>query len=186
LHRIACIYSGILKLSLLTKRISAYRGVNEEERLLPDSFLNADAGQFAGGVEPSFMSTTTSAKVAAHYCGKGHGSIFVINFSMTSRGASLKVLSQFPHEEELLFPPLTAMQCKGYSTRGNKRLVHVDVSVSTMRPDTSGIPDPDSVPAGPRRVQVRLVHPRASTRVVMALAASLVAAALAFSLARRR
>ena len=64
-----------------------------------------------GFADKAFMSTTKSAKVALDYSGKGPGSILVIDFNMASRGAAIQFLSQFPHEEELLFPPLTAMGC---------------------------------------------------------------------------
>ena len=47
---IACCYSGVLKLSMLSKPSRVYRGVKEVERRLPDAFLDVKAG-FAGGVE---------------------------------------------------------------------------------------------------------------------------------------
>ena len=51
-------------------------------------------------------------------------------------------------KQELLFPPKTAIECKHYSWHGNKRLVHVSFSVSTMRPETDHIEHPDTVPNG--------------------------------------
>ena len=51
-----------------------------------------------------------------------------------------------PHEKELLFPPLTALECRGYSQHGTKRLVAVQATVSTARPDTSFIVDPTTIP----------------------------------------
>ena len=113
---------------------------------LPDKFLNAPPGKFAGGTELAFMSTTLDPAVALFYSGKGPGSIFIIDFGMASRGASLQFLSQFPHEAELLFPPKTMLECKQHATRGNKRFVVVAPTVSTARPDTSGISTPDDAP----------------------------------------
>ena len=58
-------------------------------------------------------------------------------------------LFRFPHEAELLFPPKTMLECKRHATRGDKRFVVVGPTVSTARPDTSGINTPDDVPKQP-------------------------------------
>jgi hypothetical protein len=135
---ISLVCSAVLKLSMLSKPACAYRGVKEDDLQIPASFLDGD---FAGGVELGFSSTTTKPDVALKYSGKAKGSIFELEFTMTSRGASIQFLSQcaadakqyrthaastptrpharcasarcrrFPHEEELLFPPRTAFQC---------------------------------------------------------------------------
>ena len=89
--------------------------------------------------------------MALQYSGEGHGSILVLDFSMTSRGAAVQFLSQHPHEEELLFPPLTAFQCLGASEHrpsqvGAKRLVLVTAQVSTACEDTSRIGSPETTP----------------------------------------
>jgi hypothetical protein len=166
---------AILKLSYLSKQMRVYRGVKEYDQnlKLADAFLNAAEGEFAGGVELAFMSTTPLAKVALQYSGKGPGSIFVIDFGAASRGAAIRFLSQcahgdspppkkaahaltddipcplrFPHEDELLFPPMTFLECAGHSERNGKRLVMVKATVSTAMPDTSGIQKPDDVPGG--------------------------------------
>ena len=92
----------MLKLSFLSKPARVYRGVKEDTMQLPDDFLDAPPGKFAGGTELAFMSTTTDPEVAVTYSGKGPGSIFIMDFDGASRGASLQFLSQFPHEAELL------------------------------------------------------------------------------------
>ena len=43
---------------------------------------------------------------------------------------------------------MTALQSTGHSERGGKRLVTVQATVSTNRPDTSGIQNPEDVPGG--------------------------------------
>ena len=60
------------------------------------------------------MSATTSAAIALDYSGgpASPGSLFVIDFDMTSLGADLSFLGQYPHEKELLFPPETGLCCK--------------------------------------------------------------------------
>lgn len=93
---IACAYSGVLKLSLQSAPSTVYRGVRETDLVLPPQFLIAEDGQFAGGVERAFMSTTRSPAVALDYSGgsRGMGSILVIDFDMASRGAPIQWLSQ--------------------------------------------------------------------------------------------
>merc|ERR1711935_1189398 len=140
--------SGVLKLSFLSSPQVVYRGPKEDDFKLPDSFVHTAEKKdgFAGGVELAFMSTTPSAEVAVFYAGTGKGSIFVVEFSMASRGANIAFLSQFPHECELLFPPFTLLECKGHTARGGKRLVLVEATVSTNLPDTARITNPDTVP----------------------------------------
>ena len=48
------------------------------------------------------MSTTCNPAVALDYSGgeATTGTLFAIDFDMTSRGASVQFLSQYPHEEE--------------------------------------------------------------------------------------
>ena len=94
------------------------------------------------------MSTTKSAAVALDYSGGEAtvGSLFVIDFDMNSRGASIQWLSQYPHEEELLFPPCTGLSCKNVSQHGRKRCVLVNAQVSTARLDTREVTTPGHVP----------------------------------------
>ena len=98
---ISCIYSGVLKLSFLSKPARVYRGVRETDLELPPHFLEVEDGKFAGGVERAFMSTTKNPAVALDYSGgvAAKGSIFCIDFDMSSRGAAVQWLSQYPHEE---------------------------------------------------------------------------------------
>ena len=135
---IGCCYSGVLKLSFQSQPARVYRGVQETDLQLPAEFLRCSEGKFAGGVERAFMSTTKSAAVALDYSGGGAtpGSIFVIDFGMSSRGASIQWVSQYPHEEELLFPPCTGLASLGFSQHGVKRCIRVEAQVSTARLDT--------------------------------------------------
>lgn len=151
---ISCCFSAILKLSFLSKPARVYRGVRETEKVLPPSFLDGD---FAGGVELAFTSTTLDPCVAIDYSGGlfESGSLFVIDFDLTSRGASVGFLSQYPQEEELIFPPCTGLSCAGYSVRGAKRLILLRPTVSTERPDTSEIVDTQYVP-GTRAAVARM------------------------------
>ena len=107
------------------------------------------------------MSTTPSAEVAVFYAGRGEGSIFVVEFSMASRGANIAFLSQFPHECEVLFPPFTLLECKGHAMRGGKRLVLVEATVSTNLPDAArNITTPDTVPGTPELASATILKGR--------------------------
>ena len=48
------------------------------------------------------------AEIAYEYASGGEvGSLFEVTMTMSARGASISFLSQYPHEQELVFPPLT-------------------------------------------------------------------------------
>jgi len=147
---ISCCYSGTLKLSSLSKPARVYRGVRETDMQLPKRFLEPmqSSSGFAGGVERGFMSTTRSPEVALDYSGGQDtpGSIIIADFEMGSRGASIQFLSQYPHEDELLFPPLTTLSTRKVVRRGAKRLVMVSVEISTSVPDTAEIHTASDVP----------------------------------------
>ena len=62
-------------------------------------------------------STTTNRNVAEQYSGAnsddGKLSIIIeMTQGMCDRGADLTPISQYPHEKEILFPPLTALQAE--------------------------------------------------------------------------
>ena len=62
-----------------------------------------------GGIESAFMSTTFEREVAMHYASQPGkpALIFEIQMGMIDRGAELGWVSQYPHEAECLFAPLT-------------------------------------------------------------------------------
>ena len=139
--------------------------MREIDAVLPPSFLDGakSSSAFAGGVELAFSSTTLDPGVAVDYSGGAltTGSLFVIDFDLTSRAASVKWLSQYPNEEELIFPPCTGLSCRGHSTRGKKRLILLRPTVSTAKPNTADVDDTKYVP-GTVRVPPRShppVHP---------------------------
>ena len=140
-------YSAVLKLSRLTSKDRfprVYRGIDESELKLPPSFLDGD---FLGyGIERAFMSTSAKESVALQYSGGPgvEGAIFVIDFAIGARGAAVQWLSQYPHEQELLFPPCTALTCVDHHSREKKRCILVSAQVSTNRNDAhKDFPGPD-------------------------------------------
>ena len=81
--------------------------------VLPPEFWTENEHGVMGGVEQAFMSTTTSREVAEGFARGGTGNVamlFKIRMGMIDRGASISFLSQFPVEQEILFPPLTGME----------------------------------------------------------------------------
>ena len=65
--------------------------------------------------------------------------IFEIEFDGGNRGAKVKWVSQFPYEEELLYPPCTYLTCKSVSANDGVRHIIVTASVSNARPDLKRI-----------------------------------------------
>ena len=60
------------------------------------------------------MSTTTDLKVAVQYAASPMSLLFKIKTtSFMQRGADIMYLSAFPHELELIYPPLTYLRPTG-------------------------------------------------------------------------
>mgnify|MGYP001351022466 FL=1 len=80
---------------------------------LPDEFWEANKYGVKGGVEAAFMSTTLEVAVAMGYAagdGSKMGIVLEIRQGMVNRGADISWLSQYPHERETLFGPLTGIE----------------------------------------------------------------------------
>jgi hypothetical protein len=153
---ISLVYSAVLKLSMLSKPTRAYRGVREDEMQIPDSFLDGD---FAGGVELGFTSTTTKPDVALKYSGKAKGSIFELEFTMTSRGASIQFLSQCaaaPREA----PPRPSREPSDAHSLTNGTPPRLAAGFRTRRSCSSRLGRPSSAPS------TRRTAPRSSARSV--------------------
>ena len=81
--------------------------------MLPKEFWVPNEQGVMGGVELAFMSTTPDRSVAEQYSQDGFGIIVEIEQGMIDRGAEIAWLSQYPHEVEVLFAPLAALQMTG-------------------------------------------------------------------------
>jgi hypothetical protein len=128
----ALLVGGILKLRFASTPMTVYRGVKEPFIRLPESFIESRGG----GVELAPMSTTEAKEVAQSYAGDDVGSLFQIEFDAVSRGAHLGFLSQYPKEEELVYPPgtmLTCMAVEPLEGQASKRLLRISCSIN---PDT--------------------------------------------------
>ena len=120
--------SAIVKLGKLMPAQKVYRGITGG--LLPNAFWRRNEFNVRGGVEYAFMSTTSDKKVAMEYAaGSGkQGIVFEIQMGMLDRGADLSWISQYPHEREILFAPLTG--CEAASTRVEGSVLVVDVRLN--------------------------------------------------------
>ena len=97
---------------------------------LPKSFMEPNNFNIQAGVEYGFMSTTLDRKVAEQYS-KGASDrpsiIFDMKMGMVNRGAFLGWLSYYPHEREILIPPLTGLEVRVHDF--HLQLPRVDVTL---------------------------------------------------------
>ncbi len=123
--------SCVIKLSKLTKAGKVYRGIKDAK--LPKSFWVANSMGVRGGIEYGFSSTTTDESQAMHYAGaedaSDHAStVFQMQMGMVDRGADLSWLSQYPHEKEVLLPPLTGLEA--LETRVSSGMLVIEARLS--------------------------------------------------------
>ena len=62
-----------------------------------------------------------------------------LNTTNTTTNTDHIKVSQYPYEEELLYPPCTYLTCKSSSKSGNLRYIIMTASVSTARPSLRNI-----------------------------------------------
>ena len=123
---IHAINSYVLKAAKLTRVAQLWRGF--AGGVLPRSFWEADEDGIRGGIEYGFSSTTTQRAQAVHYSQGKASLIFEMRMGMIDRGASVVWLSQYPHEREMLFPPLLGMEALRSHVQGRMLVVEVALS----------------------------------------------------------
>lgn len=126
------INSCIIKTSKLTRASSLYRGV--AGRGLPLHFFEPNAQGVRGGVECAFLSATTNRAVALSYAERQAGPrvLFELKQGMVDRGADVQWLSQYPFENEILLPPLTAIEVHGTRVDQGALVVQASLRVSVV------------------------------------------------------
>ena len=131
--------SLVVKCSKLTKAEKVYRGM--AKGVLPETFWQPNEHGVRGGVEAAFMSTTTSRNVALGYATRRSLSgreatpmLFEMQQGMIDRGAKLEWLSQYPHEEEILFAPLTCIEMRAARTEESAIVFDMALSINLMAP----------------------------------------------------
>ncbi|KAJ1466266.1 hypothetical protein T484DRAFT_1922379 [Baffinella frigidus] len=113
IHAIASALKKVAWVTKLPAGGKVYRGQSGVK--LPDKFEVPDEYGCRGGVERGFMSTSTSKMQALTYIdmSKGRPTLFEIQLGQVDRGATLRWISQFPGEEEVLLPPLSNLEVVG-------------------------------------------------------------------------
>ena len=132
------INSAIIKLSKLTEAGKVYRGVSGG--VLPEDCRRKNSYGVRGGVEGGFMSTTLDRDTALFYAKGGADKskggpalVFETQMGMVDRGADVSWLSEFPHEAEILFAPLTGMEVRGSRIEGSVQIYEVHLTVNMVR-----------------------------------------------------
>ena len=124
---IHAVTSCVLKLAKVTAACKVYRGLKDAQ--LPDAFFTPNQYGVRGGIEYGFSSTTTDREQALHYAGASGNdalsasTVLEMQMGMVDRGADLAWLSQYPHEREILFPPLLAQEVLSTTVHGNSLVV---------------------------------------------------------------
>ena len=138
IHAVA---SCVLKLSKLTTATKVYRGL--KGAALPASFFEPNAEGVCGGVEFGFMSTSRAKAEALAYAtseattwdGASTTRMFCptlleMEQGMVSRGAEMAWISQYPHEEEVLFSPLLGVEAQSSHVEGDVLIVQLRCTVN--------------------------------------------------------
>ena len=126
---IALLASGLIKLSKITKACKVFRGISGGQ--LPDSFYKPNIFNVKGGIERGFMSTTTVLNEAAKFLKEGRiGVVYEMNMGMIDRGADVSVMSQYPHQREMLFAPLTGLEVQETTRKGNVLYISTRLNIN--------------------------------------------------------
>ena len=130
---IHAINSCVIKLSKLTKAGKIWRGI--KDATLPKAFWVPNEMGVRGGIEYGFSSTTTDRDQALLFAGGGSdqqeaSTIFEMRMGMVDRGADLAFLSQYPHEQEVLLPPLTGIEALNVEVESSMLVIHSRLSLN--------------------------------------------------------
>lgn len=128
---IHAVNSCVLKLSKLTAASKVWRGFTGAT--LPRSFHVANEEGVKGGVEFGFTSTTVDRAQALHYAQGGASTVLEMEMGLLDRGAELSWLSQYPHEREVLFPPLMGLQALATRVKGSVLLAEIRLNLNMQQ-----------------------------------------------------
>ena len=124
------INSAIIKASKLTKIAPVYRGVSGS--VLPEELWTPNAHGVRGGVERGFLSLSYDRNMAMEYASDDvkPSILFEIQMGAVDRGCSLEWISQYPHERECLFPPLTGLELIRTRVEGKVLIAEAKLSIN--------------------------------------------------------
>jgi len=139
---IHCLNSAIVKLSKIQAAVRVYRGV--AKAALPASFWKLSSVNCRGAVEVGVLSMTTDKQVAMDYVedyvrqarksGRtAAGIVFAAKMGMVDRGSDLSWLSQYPHEGEIAFPPLSGIEVIEMKVESSCLVVDVRMDVNAAQ-----------------------------------------------------
>jgi hypothetical protein len=132
------INAALIKLSRISRADKLYRGVGGMQ--LPDNFLSVDEYGLRGGVEFGFLSATTDRQVALDYAAmSGTGIVYEIQQGMGDRGASISWLSQYPHEQEVCFPPVLGLEVQTTASGRPAKRTDGSVVIVELRPSVTSV-----------------------------------------------
>jgi ankyrin repeat protein len=138
---LSVLVSAVQKLSTITvipDGLKLYRGTGGLV-YLPEHFSTPDDFNCRGMTEWGFMSCSADKEVAMGYSGaaegRPHAMVLEIEPSFVDRGAVVSELSQYPHEKETLFLPMSYVAPSGqrrveHSASGEVTVIPVRVSVN--------------------------------------------------------
>ena len=97
---------------------------------LPDEFFVQNEFAARGVVEYGFTSTTTRLQVATSYASGAASIVMMLTPGFVDRGASIAWLSQYPTEEEVLYPALLALHIIDTKVDAINLVIHARPSVN--------------------------------------------------------
>ena len=125
--------SAIVKLGALTVAGKVYRAMYDVG--LSKAALMKDSYGVSGGVDGAFQSWSRDFQTMAQYAagGKtGAGLVYECQMDLINRGAEFAWLSQYPHEAEVTFNPLCAMEITGTRVEGSLLVAAVRVFINQV------------------------------------------------------
>ena len=112
---------------------------------LPKEFFQPNSSGVRGGIEYGFSSTTTDRAQAVSYAQGSASTIFEMQMGMVDRGADLSWLSQYPHEKEVLLPPLTGIEALTSDVEGSILVINSRLSLNLAAQTLEQVPPSDDL-----------------------------------------
>ena len=134
---IHAINSTITKTSVLTKVSPLYKGLVGGN--LPDWFWSVAVSGVHGHVDAAFTSASVDKTIASDYSqlvqNQKAAIVFEIHQGLRDRGAQLEWLSQWPHEREVVLPPMSGLEVQSTRVDGVTLIISCNLAVN-LKPAT--------------------------------------------------